>query len=86
MQRVFNEIKGTISEINEDNEWCSVTIESGKNNPRQVNFVGRGASFSIAMMGKKVGDEVMIRFYVASRKSENGRWYTNAHLISCYLC
>lgn len=83
-QKIFNEVKGEISEIIISDDWCSVTILAGRSNPRSINFVQRFPLFSEALNGKNIGDTVLIRFYLASRKTENGRWYTNAHLISCY--
>ena len=34
----FNEIKGVITELNDEPEFCSITVTVGHENPRDVNL------------------------------------------------
>jgi len=81
-QTIFNEIKGTITELNESDPWCSVTVSVGHNNSRDVNFSCKKGVFDTLIKGKfDIDNKVLIRFYLSSR-SAHGRWYTNASILS----
>ena len=77
----FNEVKGILNEINLDNEFCSITIEVGHSNPRQVNLSSKKVYFDEIIKDFKIGDSILAMFYVASTKKYN-RWYTTAFLLS----
>jgi hypothetical protein len=77
----FNEVKGILSEINLDNEFCSITIEVGHSNPRQINLSSKKVYFDEMIKDFKIGDNIQAMFYVASTKKYN-RWYTTAFLLS----
>ena len=75
----FNQIKGKITEKNDGEKFCSITIECGHENPRSVNFVCRKNEFDT--IPHQLGDKVCVRFYAVSRKKHE-RWYTTLNLLS----
>ena len=77
----FNEVKGILTEINLGNEFCSITIEVGNTNKRQINFSSKKVYFDEIIKDYKIGNSVLAMFYVASIKKYN-RWYTTAFLLS----
>jgi hypothetical protein len=77
----FNEIKGVLSEITFDEQFCSITIQVGHTNPRQINLSSKKVYFDEIIKDFKVGDNVLAMFYIASTKKYN-RWYTTAFLLS----
>jgi hypothetical protein len=77
----FNEIKGVLSEINLEDEFCSITLEVGHTNKRQINLSSKKVYFDDQIRDFKVGDNVLAMFYIASIKKYN-RWYTTAFLLS----
>jgi hypothetical protein len=77
----FNEVKGVLSEINLNDEFCSITIEVGHSNPRQINLSSKKVYFDEIIKDFKIGDNILAMFYVASIKKYN-RWYTTAFLLS----
>lgn len=85
----FNKIKGEISEINiptneqegEDNAWCSLTLKVGHENARFVNVCAKKNLIdSIVSNGIKLGDKVIVLFYLTSR-FKNERWYSTANIL-----
>lgn len=87
VQQVYNQIKGTITEINLNEKWSSLVLEVGHKNKRTVNLVAKTMVLDpmVKEKGLKVGDFVVCRFYVSSRKANNDRYYTNANLLSVDL-
>ncbi len=79
-QMFFNQVKGTISELNDGGEYCSVTISSGHENPRPVNLVTKKDQFSELIKKHKVGDRVSCQFFLVSNK-KHGRYHTSAILL-----
>ena len=79
-QRKFNEIVGFITEKNNGEEWCSVTIKVGHENPRLVNFAVKKTYFDTINDTIIVSDKVAVNFYLTSR-FKNGRWYTIANAL-----
>lgn len=79
-QFTFNEIKGVINEIDEKDEWCSVTLNVGHETQRFVNLALKKAHFESIKSRFKIGDKVLIRFYLTSR-FKNERWYTTANIL-----
>jgi hypothetical protein len=79
-QSRFNEIKGAITEKNDGEEWCSITINVGHENPRLVNFSIKKPHFDIINEEFLLGNKVVVSFYLTSR-FKNGRWYTIANAL-----
>lgn len=79
-QQHFNQIKGTLTEINEGEGWSSVTLKVGHENERFVNLVAKNSSFAKITKDHKIGDKVIAMFYLTSR-FKNGRYYTTAHIL-----
>ncbi len=80
-QRFFNDIKGTISELNDDEKYCNLTLNVGHENPREVNLAVKKQDFENIKQDFKVGDKVSVRFYLVSRRNKNEKWFTNALLL-----
>jgi hypothetical protein len=79
----FNQVKGVIFEINNDTEFCSLTLELGHENTRYANLVCKKGQFNPMMEGFKIGDKVSVRYYITSRKKLD-RWYTAANMLSVH--
>jgi hypothetical protein len=79
----FNEIKGIISEINIAEDYCSITLEVGHSNKRNVNLCCKAVYFENLIQNFKTGDKVNVHFYLASNK-KNNRWYTTANLLNIF--
>jgi hypothetical protein len=79
-QFMFNEIKGCIAEKNDDEKWCSITINVGHENPRLVNLAIKKIDFDKFNAKYLIGDKVIIRYYLTSRL-KNERWYTTANIL-----
>ena len=80
-QMHFNKVRGLISELNEAQIHCSVTIIVGHENPRPVNLYCKRFEFDKFKQRVKIGDKVTIMFYLASRLSGD-RWNTYANILS----
>jgi hypothetical protein len=81
LQIKFNEIRGTISELNDSGDFCSVTLNCGHENVRPVNLATRRIEFEKIVQAHRIGQKVVCRFYLASNKKFD-RWYTSAILLS----
>jgi hypothetical protein len=79
-QLYFNQVKGKITELNEDSDFCSITVSVGHENPRDVNLSLKKAHYDRISNGLNLGDRILARFYVVSRKKAE-RWYTSANLL-----
>ena len=81
-QLYFNQIKGDIIELNDGEQYCSITLSVGHDNTRNVNLVMKKKQYDtqITTTGIKIKDKVTARFYVSSR-FKNGRWYTMANTL-----
>jgi len=79
-QLYFNQIKGTITEINVSDDWCSYTLNVGHENPRLVNLSLKNPQYKRYENKFVVGDKVMIRFFLTSRY-KHGRWHTTANIL-----
>ena len=77
----FNQVKGKITELNDGDRFCSVTIDLGHENIRQANICMKKARFDTISSRFKLGDKVCVRYYLTSRK-KNERWYTMANLLA----
>ena len=79
-QFTFNEIKGIIHEMNDQEEWCSITLNVGHETQRFVNLAIKKVHFDSIKSRFKTGDRALIRFYLTSR-FKNERWYTTANIL-----
>lgn len=81
-QLYFNQIKGTLTELNDGEKYCSITLSVGHDNRRTVNLVMKKKQFDLLVIekGLDLKDKVSARFYVSSR-FKNGRWYTMANTL-----
>jgi len=80
----FNKVKGTVTELNEGEAFCSITLIVGHENTRNVNLVCKNKQFQSFKDKIKIGDKIFIKFYLSSR-FKNGRWYTMANILSLDL-
>jgi hypothetical protein len=76
-QTTFNQVRGSVIELNDTGDFCSVTLSVGKQTQRNVNFIFKRALFQQFTKTISMSDSVCITFYVSS-KFKNGRWYTTA--------
>lgn len=82
-QSIFNQVRGVIEEINQDDEFCNITLKVGHENVRMVNFTIKRAQFDEVLKDKQLGDKVAVRFYISSRKKYD-RWYTTATILDVH--
>lgn len=80
LQLYFNQVKGEITEINIDELYSNVTLRVGHHNSRQVNVVAKTPMFENLMKSFKLGDRVIIKYYLSSNK-KNERYYTTATML-----
>jgi len=80
LQLYFNQVKGEIIEINLDELYSNVTLRVGHHNSRQVNVVAKTPTFVTLMKSYKLGDRVIIKYYLSSNK-KNERYYTTATML-----
>ena len=79
-QVYFNQIKGVICELNDGEKYCSITLEVGHENTRNVNLVLKKHQFDELCKTHKLKDKITLRFFLSSR-FKNGRWYTMANVL-----
>lgn len=79
-QVLFNQVRGFIDEINEEADFCNITLKVGHENQRLVNFSMKRLQFEEIAKNHKLGEKVTIRFYISSRKKHD-RWYTTASVL-----
>lgn len=81
VQAEFNSIKGVITELNDAEKFCSITLLVGNKRKRPVNLVAKKEQFDVFNAQLKMGDKVRCSFYLVSN-NKNERWHTNAFLLS----
>lgn len=79
-QIFYNQIKGIIEELNDGDEFCSITLKIGHENSRNVNLTTKKDNFKTILENHKIGDKVCVIFYISSRKKHE-RWYTTATIL-----
>lgn len=85
-QKNFNQIKGSISEFNPAQKFCSITLEVGHEKKRFINFVVKKEKYEDIIKAFNIGDKVCVTFYVTSKKNpENGKWGTMVTLLNIEL-
>ena len=82
-QLYFNQIKGVVSELNDGDKFCNMTLKVGHENTRLVNLSMRKEFFDEMCKVRKIGDKVTARFYLTSH-NKNGRWYTTATVLEVF--
>lgn len=80
-QIYFNQVKGIITELNDGEKYCSVTLKLGHENLRYANLVCKKIEFDKYKDAIEVEDKVTIKFYITSR-FKNDRWFTSATIMS----
>ena len=80
-QLFFNQVKGTIYEVDTATDWCSVTLSVGHENNRLLNFSIKKKDFAPIEHQFSINDKVAIKFFLTSR-FKNGRWHTTANIIA----
>ena len=79
-QIYYNQVKGVVTEINEEDEYCSITLDVGHENIRKLNLSMKRVQFDTLCKGLFLGKKILAKFYVVSRK-KTGRWYTSANIL-----
>jgi hypothetical protein len=79
-QIFYNQIKGIIEELNEGEDFCSITLKIGHENSRKVNLTTKKDKFQAILEEYKIGDKVCVIFYISSRKKYE-KWYTTATIL-----
>lgn len=79
----FNQIRGSVCEMNDGEQFCSITLNVGHENVRQVNLVMKKRHYDEVAPKFAVGDRVCVRYYVTSRKKHE-RWYTMANVLEVH--
>lgn len=80
-QKVFNELKGKITEINIDEKYSNLTIKVGHQNFRTVNFVAKTDVFNQIINDLKIDDKILVKYYLSS-VFKNERYHTTATLLA----
>ncbi len=83
-QIYFNQVRGVVSELNDGEEWCSVSLSCGHERLRNVNLVCKKPQFQKIKDKHGIGDKVVCQFYVSSHKKHE-RWFTSCILLSVDL-
>jgi hypothetical protein len=79
-QLYFNQIKGTIIEINKDENFSNIVVSVGHDNVRNICFVIKTDKFSAFENKFQINDKVAVKYYLSSRKKHD-RWYTTATIL-----
>jgi len=79
-QIYYNQVKGVVTEINDGSQYCSITLDVGHENVRRVNLSMKKAQFDSLCKNLVMGDKILAKFYVVSRKKDE-RWYTSANIL-----
>lgn len=79
-QQNFNQIKGVITELNDGEKFCHMTLQVGHENPRFVNGIIKKDAFDKIKEKHIIGDKVAITFYVSSKQKDN-RWRTMVNIM-----
>lgn len=84
-QVYFNQVKGTIFQIQEGDRFCNIILEVGHESLRYVCLTMKRAQYDLLIKEHKLGDKVGARFYVTSKNKEE-RWYTTIQLLEMHKC
>ena len=81
-QVYFNQVKGVVTEINEGEVFCSLTLNVGHEKKRYVNFVFKRDMLDSIKENIQIEDKVCVKYYLASYNKYE-KWKTLAHLLFC---
>lgn len=81
-QVYFNQVKGVVTEINEGDVFCSLTLNVGHEKKRDVNFVFKRDVLDSIKNNIQIEDRVCVKYYLASYNKFE-KWKTLAHLLDC---
>ena len=79
-QVYYNKIKGALFEINDFEDFSSVTLKVGHAAKRTVNVLCKKDKIDIIKNDYTLGEEICISFFVSSR-FKHSRWYTNINCL-----
>jgi hypothetical protein len=79
-QIYYNQVRGVITEKEEGDVYCSITLKVGHENFRLVNLSMKRNQYDLLCKDLTVGEKILAKFYVVSRKKSE-RWYTSANLL-----
>lgn len=79
-QVFYNSIKGVITELNDGDKFCNLTLSVGHERKRMVNLVLKKEHYDWVLQNFVIGDKVSATFYLTSR-NKMGKWYTMASII-----
>ena len=79
-QVYYNRVKGSISHINDTENFPSVTITVGHSKTRHINILLKKDKLKEITDSYDVGDDIGIAFFVSSR-FKHDRWYTNVNCL-----
>jgi len=76
----FNQTKGYITELNDSETFCNITLEVGHEKRRMANFVLKKELFDALCKEFKTGDFICLKFFPSSR-FKHERWYTMNNVL-----
>lgn len=79
-QVFFNQLKGVVLEVIEEEKFTTIALQLGHENTRSVAFVTKSDSFDEYKDKVIIGEKILVRFYISSRKKHD-RWYTTATVL-----
>ena len=79
-QIYFNQVKGVISEFNDSDTFCNITLSVGHERPRTVNLIAKKELFNEIRNNYELGSFIGFKFFLSSR-FKHGRWYTMANIL-----
>lgn len=79
-QIYYNQVRGVIFEVNEQDDYCNIALKVGHEVLRDVNLSMKRAVYDTFKGIISLGAKVNAKFFIVSRKKE-GRWYTSANLL-----
>lgn len=84
-QKIFNELKGELIEINFGEKYSNITIKVGHNNFRKVNFVAKTDYLKEIILAFSLNDKITVKFYISS-VFKYERYHTTATLLEIEKC
>lgn len=79
-QVYYNFVKGVITELNDGERFCSVTLLVGHETKRYINLIVKKENFDWVISNFAIGNKISATFYLTSR-NKMGKWYTMATII-----
>ena len=79
-QVYYNQVRGRIVEINNSENFPSVTITVGHSKTRHINVLCKKDKIQELVDNYVIGDDVCLAFFVSSR-FKHDRWYSNVNCL-----